>query len=96
MDILPTVLNLFGAEYDSRLLAGKDILSNSEGIVIFNDRSWITDYGKYDAIKKTFIASKKVKNEDEYVKRINSIVYNRFSSSRMILETNYYNYLGLK
>lgn len=96
LDILPTVLNLFGAEYDSRLLAGKDILSNSEGIVIFNDRSWITDYGKYDAIKKTFIASKKVKNEDEYVKRINSIVYNRFSSSRMILETNYYNYLGLK
>ena len=29
LDVLPTVLNLFGIEYDSRLLMGKDILSNN-------------------------------------------------------------------
>ena len=35
IDILPTLLNLFGIEYDSRLLMGKDILSTDEGFVIF-------------------------------------------------------------
>ena len=43
LDILPTVLNLFGVEYDSRLLIGKDLLSDSEAIVMFSDRSFITD-----------------------------------------------------
>ena len=37
LNILPTILNLFNLEYDSRLLIGKDILSDEEGIVIFND-----------------------------------------------------------
>ena len=36
IDILPTVSNLFGLEYDSRLITGKDILSDSEGLVILN------------------------------------------------------------
>ena len=48
LDILPTVLNLFGLKYDSRLLMGNDILSDKEGIVIFNDRSWISSYGKFN------------------------------------------------
>ena len=41
IDVLPTVLNLFGMEYDSRLLMGSDILSSCSGLVIYNDRSWI-------------------------------------------------------
>ena len=28
IDVLPTLLNLFGIEYDSRLIVGKDILSD--------------------------------------------------------------------
>ena len=31
IDVLPTVLNLFGMEYDSRIIMGKDILSTSLG-----------------------------------------------------------------
>ena len=34
VDILPTVSNLLGLEYDSRMLAGSDILSDSEGLVV--------------------------------------------------------------
>ncbi|MDE6108220.1 MAG: LTA synthase family protein, partial [Oscillospiraceae bacterium] len=42
LDILPTLSNLFGLEYDSRLLMGRDILSDSPGLVILSDRSFIT------------------------------------------------------
>lgn len=95
LDILPTVLNLFGIEYDSRLLIGKDILSDSDGIVIFNDRSWISEYGKYNALEKKFTAFKNINNEEEYINNINNLVYNKFSVSRSILENNYYKYLNL-
>ncbi len=52
MDLLPTLLNLFGFEYDSRLFAGKDIFSDEEGMVIFKDRSFITDNVIYDRTNK--------------------------------------------
>jgi len=63
VDILPTVLNLFGLEYDSRLIMGQDILSTKEGFVILNMSAansnssyynWVCDYGFYSNSKKTF------------------------------------------
>ena len=47
IDVLPTLLNLFGIEYDSRLIIGKDILSDAPGLAIFSNRSWVSDYGTY-------------------------------------------------
>ena len=93
LDILPTVLNLLGVEYDSRLLMGTDILSNSEGLVIFNDRSWITKYGKYDAIKGKFTEYINLEEKQKHIDEINEIVKNKFNASRLILETNYYKYI---
>ncbi|MDD4406866.1 MAG: LTA synthase family protein [Bacilli bacterium] len=92
LDILPTVLNLFGIEFDSRLLMGRDILSSSEGLIIFNDRSWITEYGKYNATKKLFTPFKDNITED-YIKNINDIVYNKYVVSKSILENDYYKYV---
>ena len=89
LDILPTILNLFGIEYDSRLIIGKDILSSTEGLVIFSDRSWISEYGKYNAATKKYISFKENKDPD-YVKNINNTVYNKFVISKNILETDYY------
>ncbi|MDI9488446.1 MAG: LTA synthase family protein, partial [Bacillota bacterium] len=43
LDILPTLSNLFGLTYDSRLLMGQDILSDAEPLVILGNRSFITD-----------------------------------------------------
>lgn len=54
LDILPTLSNLFGLTYDSRLLMGRDILSDSEGLVVLSDRSFLTETGRYDAAKDTF------------------------------------------
>ncbi len=92
LDILPTMLNLFGISFDSRLLMGRDILSNSEGLVIFNDRSWITEYGKYNATTNIFTPFKEI-IPDGYIENINNIVYNKYVISKNILETNYYKYV---
>ena len=92
LDILPTVLNLFGIQFDSRLLMGRDILSDSDGLVIFNDRSWITEYGKYNAAKNIFTPFKDSIPEN-YIEEINNIVYNKYVISKNILETNYYKHV---
>lgn len=49
VDVLPTVSNLLGLNYDSRLIEGQDILSDSEGLVIFCSRSWKSDKGFYNS-----------------------------------------------
>ena len=90
LDILPTVLNLFGVEYDSRLLIGKDILSDSKPLVIFSDRSFITDKGRYNAITGEFTANKGAEIEDGYAEKINKIIYQKYQMSRLILENDYY------
>ena len=89
LDVLPTLLNLFGIEYDSRLLMGRDLLSNSEGLVIFSNRSFITSKGKYHAIQKKFTAFDEEVDE-EYVNTINTIIYNKYKYSKLILENDYY------
>lgn len=93
LDILPTVLNLFGIDFDSRLLMGRDLLSNSDGLVIFNDRSWITNKGKYNASTKVFTPFNNEQVDEDYIESINTKVYNKFVISKNILETNYYKYV---
>jgi len=90
LDILPTVLNLFGVEYDSRLLIGRDILSDSDPLVIFSDRSFITDKGRYNAITGEFTANEGTEIEEGYVEKISKIIYQKYQMSRLILENDYY------
>ena len=78
--VLPTLYNLFGFNYDSRLLTGCDILSNNDGIVIFNDRSFITKNIKYNALNNKFNDKK-------------NLVYEKYLYSRLILEKDYYKYI---
>ena len=89
LDALPTILNLFGVKYDSRLLMGRDILSDEEGLVIFNDRSWISSKGKYNAVTNSFTPYVDDIEED-YVNKMNKSIYNKFLMSKMILDNNYY------
>ena len=87
IDVLPTVLNLFGMEYDSRIIMGKDILSTSPGIAIFKDKSWVTNKGIYYASKGEFVGEDV---DDKYIENINNIVNNRTAISRMIVANDYY------
>lgn len=93
LDVLPTVLNLFGAEFDSRLLIGRDILSDTEPLVIFSDRSFITDKGRYNAVTGEFIANEGTTAEEGYVDKINTIIYKKYQMSRLILENDYYKHI---
>ena len=90
-DVLPTVYNLFGVDYDSRLLTGKDILSDSFGIAVMGDRSWVTSKGTYHAPSNVFVPKEEV--SEDYVNIVNNLVNSRLTISRMILENNYYNYV---
>ncbi len=89
-DVLPTVYNLFGVNYDSRLFTGKDILSTSEGIAIFNNRSWVTSHGTYYASSSKFVGDD---IDNNYVKEMNSLVKNTLNIGKLIIKNNYYNYL---
>ena len=93
IDVLPTLLNLFGIEYDSRLIVGKDILSDAPGLAIFSNRSWVSDYGTYNRGKFTLKEGVTLDNEDEYVRSMNNLVSNRFTLSANIIKYNMYEYL---
>ena len=66
VDIIPTLSNLFGLEYDSRLLAGRDILSDAPGLVIFNDYSYLTELGRYNADTDTFTPNEGAQVPENY------------------------------
>ncbi len=93
IDVLPTVLNLFGINYDSRLIVGKDIFSTSEGLVIFADYSWLTDKGKYSSNSDTFVSNDGSEVSEAYVNRFKKAVNNRYQISINIMVYDYYRYV---
>lgn len=90
IDVLPTLLNLFGIEYDSRLLIGQDILSDNPGIAIFSNRSWVSDYGTYFAKNKQFVSNGNGEVDENYVSQINKSVANKFTMSQSFLKYDIY------
>ena len=90
IDVLPTLYNLFGVKYDSRLIIGKDILSTEPGLAIFGNRSWVSDKGKYFSQSKKFVPNEGVDVSNDYITYMNSVVNNRMSMSKNIMVNNYY------
>lgn len=93
LDILPTLSNLLGLEYDSRLLMGTDLLSNSEPLVIFENKSFITDKVMYNAKTNETKWFNNQPEDLEYLKEINKRVKQKFDYSKKILDYNYYKYV---
>ena len=94
LDILPTLSNLFALPYDSRLLAGRDILSDAQPLVMLANRAWITDRARFDAYNG-IVTNLDEENpvDDEYVQRIHQELADRFTYSARILDTDYYAWL---
>ncbi len=92
VDILPTLLNLFGFDYDSRMYAGRDIFSDEEGLVIFNDKSFVSDTVAYNKKQKTTTWLKDLSQEEQeaYMKAKQQDVTARYLFSAYILRNNYY------
>lgn len=95
VDLLPTVSNLLGLSYDSRMLAGKDAMCEDEGMVIFHSKSWRTDSGFYNALTQTFTPAPGVTmTEDEqaeYVSYMKKYAANKLNMTAKIIENDFYN-----
>ena len=90
LDVLPTLSNLFGLEYDSRLMAGKDILSDTPGLVIFSNYSFITQEGSYDSTTDQFLRWDGNPAAENYLTQQLALVQNRVAYSAAILDHDYY------
>lgn len=94
VNILPTLANLFGLDYDPRMYAGTDLLSDSyEGIVVFADGSWRTDVAYYDATKGKLNYLGEATYTDEEIIKINTKVKNEMKMDNLAIKTNYFAYL---
>ncbi len=93
LDILPTLSNLFGLEFDSRLLVGRDVFSDAMPLVFWPGGSFLTEEGRYDENTGEFEAFEGKTVDDNYVNTIKEIVNNKISFSRQVIRNDYYGYL---
>ena len=102
VDIVPTLSNLFGLPYDSRLLSGRDILDDSYNaasaggsipLVILPTvagNSWATAAGVYEARSRTFIPAPGVTVAEDYVDSINALIPTKYTYAKLIIQYDYY------
>ena len=92
LDILPTLSNLFGTEFDSRLMVGRDVFSEAPALVFNTNYDWKSEYGTYYGGKFT-PADDSVELPEDYVKNTKAIVRNKVLFCEWVLDTDYYRYL---
>ncbi len=92
LDILPTLSNLFGTEFDSRLMPGRDVFSEASALVFDLGYNWKTEYGTY--LSGTFTpADDSIELPDGYVAAVSAVVRNKLQYCRGVLDTDYFRYL---
>lgn len=90
LDILPTLSNLFGTEFDSRLLPGRDVFSDAQPLIFNMNYDWKTDLGTYNAATGKFTPNESAVIPDGYISGIKSVVRNKIKYCAGVLETDYY------
>ena len=98
IDILPTVLNLFGFQYDSRLLPGTDIFSDSTHMAMLYNKSFVTDKVRYNAQtgKAEWFSSADSMTEDQkqaYLQYLIALTKNRYKMSLDIMSEDFYKFV---
>lgn len=93
-DVLPTLLNLFGFEYDSRLYSGCDILSDSPGLAMTANQSFVTDKIIYNSRnEKVYKLDESIELPENYLETYIQIVKNRFSIAASMLTNDFFSRL---
>lgn len=95
INFTPTIANLFGLDFDSRLYMGMDVLSNEyNSIVVFADGSWKNEVAYYNASLGTinYYTQKTYTNEE--ILAINEEISLKLKMSSSAIKTNYFNYLN--
>ena len=94
VNILPTVANLFGLNYDPRLYMGTDLLSKDyKSLVVFADGSWKNEYAYYNASKSDIEYFTDKTYSIEELQQINNNISNKINMSSLAIKNNYFNYL---
>ena len=92
--LVPTLANLFGIEFDSRLYMGSDVFSNEyESMVIFIDGSWKNEIAYYNASTNNIHYYTQKTYSDEEILAINSDVRLKLEMSSLAIRRNYFSYL---
>ena len=87
IDILPTVLNLLGINYNEKWYVGKDILSNNyKSMIVFPDLSWYD--GTYYVENNVVINNKKISIEK--LEEKNSYAEFLIKKNDLVLKYNYF------
>lgn len=106
LDIVPTLLNLFGIGYDSRFLSGRDVFAPAGDtdqassltplVSLYGSAysDWVTPAGSYIAADSLFWQKGRVLQGTDritaYVSAVNDLVYNRYVFARRVMENNYF------
>lgn len=94
LDILPTLSNLFGTQYDSRLFPGRDVLSDTEALVFNMNYDWKTDLGTYYSGTGKFVPRDESMTIPEgYVEQMKTVVRNKIRYCTLVLDNDYFRYL---
>ena len=94
LDILPTLSNLFGTEFDSRLLPGRDVFSDAPALVFNTNYDWKTELGTYYASTGAFEpANANNPIPEGYVDAIRTIVRNKINYCHGVLDTDYFRHI---
>lgn len=94
IDLLPTLCNLFGLEWDSRLLPGRDVLDPStEGISFNLNYDWRTSLGTYWGGSGQFEPVEGADVPEGYVEAHNTMVANKINYCHAVLTSDYYRHV---
>lgn len=94
LDILPTLSNLFGTEFDSRLFVGRDVFSDAEPLYFNSQYDWKTNLGTYYASRNQFIPAEGVESVPEnYVENMKTTVRNKVRYCTLAADNDYFRYL---
>ena len=90
LDVLPTLLNLLGVRYDSRLLPGTDVFAPGRHAAILHDGSVVTERLRYAESSGELIWAEGVQADEAEAEALRRWAADRFTISREILDTDYY------
>ena len=95
MNIVPTIANLFDLDYDPRLYAGEDLMSDTYSRrVYFANGSWIDEKAYYNATtgKIKYSNEEDIYNTEE-IQNINREIDAKIKMSNLAIKTNYFKHL---
>ncbi len=102
LDVTPTLLDLFGAAYDARFLAGRDLLADgaeagpSPPVALYGSAysDWVSGAGSYAGAEGIFTPapgqSGSAQEQRLYAQQARQQVYDQYVFSRRILEHDYF------